>query len=58
MNKSTTGKLALLLGAVAFLLALISIAIQYSRGRGFDYFHLIFALGLLAFLISIAGRKQ
>ena len=58
MNKSTTGRLALILGAIAFLLTLISITIQYSRGRGFDYFHLIFALGLLAFLISIAGRKE
>ena len=58
MNKSTTSKLALVLGGVAFLLAVISLAIQYSRGRGIDYFHLIFALGLLAFLISIAGRKE
>ena len=58
MNKSTTGKVALTLGTVAFVLALISMAIQYSHGRGVDYFHLIFALGLLAFLISIAGRKE
>ena len=58
MNKSSLNKLAILLGILAFILAITSIGFRSYRGHSFDHFHAIFVLALLAFLVSLAGRKQ
>ena len=52
---------ALALGVVAFLLAIVATYIRYSRGQDWDYFHLISMVALLIFIIMTArnrGRKN
>lgn len=61
MNPKTATSVALALGIVAFVLALVATYIRYSRGKELDYFHLISMVALLVFIVITArnrGRKN
>lgn len=53
---SIMNKIALSLGVIALVWAVAAIALNYARGRGVDYFHIIAIIGLPAFVISLAKR--
>jgi len=57
MNQKTAMSLALVLGIVAFLLALVATYIRYSRGKELDYFHLISMAALLFFIVFTARNR-
>jgi lipopolysaccharide export LptBFGC system permease protein LptF len=47
---------ALILAAIAFVLVAAAIVINYFRGGEVQFVHLVFALGLLAFVVWFSGR--
>ena len=51
-------RITLVLAAIASLLAGIAIAINYFRGGEIRFSHLLFALGLLAFVVWFSGRRE
>ncbi|MBA2586265.1 MAG: hypothetical protein H0U99_07260 [Chthoniobacterales bacterium] len=56
MDSSTSSKIALVLAGIAFLLMVCAEVLRVSHGRRIDFFHVLFGVGMLAFMIAIAGR--
>ena len=47
----------LIIAAIAFVLAAAAIVLNYFRGGEITYAHVLFALGLLAFIVWFSGRS-
>jgi hypothetical protein len=47
----------LILASIAFVLVVAAIVINYFQGREVQFMHLLFALGLLAFVVWFSGRR-
>jgi len=58
MRSSIPNRTALILAAIASALMILAIAIKYYRGGGVDYFHILLALGFLAFVVWFSGRRN
>lgn len=58
MKRPLPNKTALILASVAFVLIVIAIAINYFRGGEIRFVHILFALGLLAFVVWFSGRRD
>ncbi|MBA3884056.1 MAG: hypothetical protein H0X73_15450 [Chthoniobacterales bacterium] len=58
MKPEASSKLAIILASVALALAIAAIVARLLKGRGVDYLHVAFLLGLVAFVISLARRKS
>ena len=56
MKNALPNRTALILAAIAFLLVVAAIVINYLRGGDVQFIHLVFALGLLAFVVWFSGR--
>ena len=52
------GRLPLVLAAIALVLLLGGIALNYFAGGTIRFSHLAFALGLLAFIVWFSGRND
>jgi hypothetical protein len=48
---------ALILASIAFVLVVVAIGINYFQGREVQFVHVLFALGLLAFVVWFSGRR-
>lgn len=48
---------AVILAAIAFVLVTAGIAINYFTAGDIQYVHVLFALGLLAFVVWFSGRR-
>ena len=48
----------LILASVAFVLISVAIALNYFAGGEIKYVHLLFALGLLAYVVWFSGRRD
>lgn len=55
LNRFRPSKAALLLTAVAFVLMLVGIVLNYFGGGTIHYWQVLFALSLLAFLVWFSG---
>ena len=51
-------KLSLILAGVAFVMITAAIAINYFAGGEIRYVHVLFALGLLAYVVWFSGRRD
>jgi hypothetical protein len=51
-------KVSLILASIAFVLVSIAIAINYFAGGEIKYVHVLFALGLLAYVVWFSGRRD
>jgi len=58
MRNSIPSRTALILAAIASALMLLAIGINYFRGGGINYFHVLLALGLVAFVVWFSGRSD
>ena len=54
----TPGRTTLILAAVACVLTMIAITINYFRGGRVQFSHCLLALGLLAFVVWFSGRRD
>ena len=48
----------LILAGIAFVLISAAIAINYFRGGNVEFVHVLFALGLLGFVVWFSGRRD
>ena len=56
VKSSFPNRTALLLAVVAFALIAAAIVLNYFRGGEIRFAHVLFALGLLAFVVWFSGR--
>ena len=52
------GRTTLILAAIACVLTVVGIAINYFRAGRIEFAHCVLALGLLAFVVWFSGRKH
>ena len=58
MKPPVPNRTALILASLAFVLVSAAIAINYFRGGDIQFVHVLFALGLLAYVVWFSGRRD
>ena len=58
VKKHFPNRIALVLAIIAFVLIAGAIGLNYCRGGEIAYAHVLFALGLLAFVVWFSGRLK
>ena len=58
MKRIRSTKASLILASIAFVLVSVAIAINYFAGGEIRYVHVLFALGLLAYVVWFSGRRD
>ncbi len=58
VNRLLPNKTALVLASIACALVLLGIALNYFLNGEVRYVHVLFALGLLAYVVWFSGRRE
>ena len=58
VKRPLPNRTALILASIAFVLIAAAIALNYFRGGEIQFAHVLFALGLLAFVVWFSGRPK